>query len=114
MIVYVPTYFDECNYEPSWTGNHYYPTVTIRGIFDSLDKAEKAIEDWIYKEECAILIREIDEEEENEIKGFDLDYSNHVLEIIVNNYCTYKLNEIITESWSAVYDEEGLLGVSDY
>ena len=39
MYVYVPATFDSHDYRPSWTGNEYYATVTIRGIFDSIEKA---------------------------------------------------------------------------
>ena len=43
MIFYTPATFDDRDWRPSWTGNYEYPTVTIRGIFDSLEKANEAL-----------------------------------------------------------------------
>ena len=114
MIVYVPTYYDECNCAPSWMGNYCYPTVTIRGIFDSAEKAERAIENWRYKQECRVEVRELDITEDEKIEGMEINYDSHVLEIIIGNYCDYELNKEYDEPYSAVYDKEGYLGVSDY
>ena len=38
MTFYIPASFNDADYAPSWTGNRTYPTVTIRGIFDSMEK----------------------------------------------------------------------------
>ena len=46
MLVYVPAAFDDDDYGPSWTGNDTYPTVTIRGIFESYELAEAAAQNW--------------------------------------------------------------------
>lgn len=114
MIVYIPAHFEEEDYRPSWTGNYTYPTVTIRGIFDTSRKAEESIKNWAYQDEYIILIREIEEDEENNIKSFDIYYDNHCLEISCHNLGDYSLNEIVDEGFSAVCDSNNLLGFVDY
>ena len=130
---YVPCYFTDEDYRPSWTGNATYATVTIRGVFSTREKAEAAMKDWNTQGEYA-TIREIDfndeeedsyspviykndyEEEGNkEIKGFDIDYEDKCLTVWVNNdYPDYNVDEIYDEEFSAVYDPNHWLGVTDY
>ena len=113
MIFYIPASFDDEDYRPSWTGNYTYPTITIRGIFDSREKAEKSIEDWRCSYDCEILERYIDDD--IVATRFDIDYQNKDFDIYVDkNYGKYRLNEIVDEDYSAVYDEEQMLGVYDY
>jgi hypothetical protein len=112
MIIYAPAHFEERDYRPSWIGNNWYPTATIRGIFDSEEKAIEALKDWEYMEDYDMLIRDIEEEEE--ITSFDIDYDDGYLYIWSCVSGDYNLNEIVDESYSAVYDPEHLIGVSDY
>lgn len=42
-IYYIPAVRDNEDYTPSWTGNYTYPTISIRGIFDSEEKAKESI-----------------------------------------------------------------------
>lgn len=119
MMIYIPASFDEHDYRPSWTGNNAYPTVTIRGIFDSEIKAKIALKKWHCLRDYEILERWIDDDElpENLDKiSFDISLEETYLYIWLNKDGNgeYKLNEIVYEGWSAVYDENGALGVSDY
>ena len=127
MIVYIPAVFEDEDYEPSWTGNYTYPTVTIRGIFDSEEKATKAIEGWNYADSCQILTREFYEEDENGneiisekwlddngVMCFDIDYDDYYLSVYPWMHGSYMLNEIVDDRWSAVYDPDHHLGFDDF
>lgn len=109
MIIYVPAHYEERDYRPSWTGNNWYPTVTIRGIFDSEEKAKKAVDNWQYKDDYRMEIREIEETAES----FNIDYDSY-LTIWESDSGDYDLNKVADEDYSAVYDEHDWLGVSDY
>ena len=113
---YVPCYFTDEDYRPSWTGNATYDTVTIRGVFSTREEAETAMKDWDTQGEDA-FIREIycDDEGDEEIKGFDIDYEDKCLTVWINNsYPDYIVDEIYDEEFSAVYDPNHWLGVTDY
>lgn len=113
MTFYIPASFEDQDSRPSWTGNYTYPTVTIRGIFDSREKAEKSIEDWQCSDECGILERYVDDD--IIATKFGIDYRDKYFDIYVDeDYGEYNLNEIVDEDYSAVYDEEQNLGVYDY
>lgn len=113
--LYIPYMRDDEDYSPSFTGNETYPTVAIRGVFDSYEKALDALKGWRYEdcydgiEECTISI-----EEGKEIETFDINYDNCELDIYLSEYGGYVLNESYDEEYSAVYDEEHLLGVYDW
>lgn len=109
MIIYVPVHFEAQDYRPSWTGNNCYPTVAIRGIFDSEEKAIKATDNWQYENDYDIEIREIEEDAES----FNIDYDGY-LAVWSSDCGDYDLNVVVDENYSAVYDEHGWLGVSDY
>lgn len=70
MMYYIPAIRDDEDYGPSWTGNYSYPTISIRGIFDSREKAEESIHNWRYENSSDIEIIkywfEADEAEENQ------------------------------------------------
>ena len=114
MLYYVPATFEENDYRPSWTGNSCYSTVTIRGIFDTYEKAEDAAKNWDCDNYCTINTFDIEEEDDEEEATFDFDYDGGHLCIWKENCGYYKLNEIVDEDYSAVYDEYGQLGVTDY
>ena len=111
MKIYIPAYFCDEDYSPSWTGNYSYQTVTIRGIFDSKELAINSIQDWCCKDDCEILEKEIEDEN---AKCFSLDYDNAYLSVFVDEYGYYNLNEIVNEEYSEVWDEFNSLGVTDY
>lgn len=110
MTVYIPASFYEENYRPSWTGNYTYSTVTIRGIFDSLEKAEQAIKNWNYADDCEILEREVSDGS----SSFDISLDEDSFTVWAAEHGEYGLNEIIDEEYSAIYDENGDLGVNDW
>lgn len=111
MTVYIPASFCEDDYRPSWTGNYTYPTVAIRGIFDSLERAERSIEGWDCADDYEILEREVNDE----ATSFDISLKEDYLTIwSTDEYGDYKLNEIVNEEYSAVYDADGDLGVNDW
>ena len=112
MTIYIPASFCDDDYRPSWTGNYSYQTVTIRGIFDSKELAINSIQDWCCKNDCEILEQEIEDEN---ARYFYLDFYNACLSICVDKYGRdYKLNEIVDEDYSEVWDEFNSLGVTDY
>ena len=111
MKIYIPAYFCDEDYSPSWTGNDAYETVTIRGIFDSKELAINSIQDWCCKDDCEILEQEIEDEN---AECFSLDYDNACLSVFANEYGYYNLNEIVDEEYSEVWDEFNSLGVTDY
>ena len=110
MTVYIPASFCEEDYRPSWTGNYTYSTVTIRGIFDSLEKAEQAIENWNCVDDCTILEREVCDES----SLFDISLDEDSFTVWTAEHGDYGLNEIVDEEYSAVYDANGDLGVNDW
>jgi len=112
MLVYIPASFEDEDYRPSWTGNNTYPTVTIRGIFESYELAEAAASNWDI-DDYTILERYCGEDDE-EYNSFDIDYEDGSFGVwgVENGY--YTLNEIVDEEWSAVWDEDRALGVTDY
>jgi hypothetical protein len=116
MTFYIPASFDDANYAPSWTGNYTYPTVTIRGIFNSMEKATRALEGWNFADTCNILERNIDDDNLPDNPVFSIDYyGDYGLAIWWSDkYGSYGLNEIVDEAYSAVYDKNGDLGVTDY
>lgn len=118
MYVYIPSHYVKKNYAPSWTGNFYYPTMTIRGIFDSLEKATKSIENWKYKYDCKILERWIDIENINNVEKltFDIQLIEDYLYINIasNDNGDYVINELVDEDYSVYYDKNNYLGVIDY
>lgn len=109
MFIYVPTHYESRDYRPSWTGNNWYPTATIRGIFDSEEKAIKAVDNWQYEDDYDMEIREV----EDNAESFDIDYDSY-LSIWGSDCGDYDLNIVVDEDFSAVYDKYGWLGVSDY
>ena len=111
MIIYIPASFCDEDYTPSWTGNSAYPTVTIRGIFDSEELAMKAIKNWHCEDDCNILVREIENEN---AECFRIDYENGCFSVWEDKYGEYGLNEVVDEEYSAVWDEFHQLGVTDY
>lgn len=116
MTFYIPASFDDDDYAPSWTGNQSYPTVTIRGIFDTMEKATQALKGWNFADTCEILERDINDDNLPDNPVFSIDYyGNHGLAIWWSDkYGRYELNEIVNEEYSAVYDENGDLGVTDW
>lgn len=114
MTFYIPAYFDDDNWAPSWTGNYTYPTVTIRGIFDSMEKATQALEGWNFADTCNILERELDDDNLPDDPAFDIDYDDYGFTFWPDEHGCYELNEIVDEEYSAVYDKNGDLGVTDY
>lgn len=118
MYVYIPSHYVKKNYAPSWTGNFYYPTMAIRGIFDSLEKATKSIENWRYKYDYEILERWIDTENINNVEKltFDIQLEEDYLyvNIVSNDNGDYVINELVDEDYSVYYDENNYLGVIDY
>ena len=111
MIIYIPASFCDEDYTPSWTGNNAYPTVTIRGIFDSEELAMKAIKNWHCEDDCNILVREIESEN---AERFRIDYEDGCFSVWEDKYGEYGLNEVVDEEYSAVWDEFQQLGVTDY
>lgn len=111
MIIYIPASFCDEDYAPSWTGNNTYPTVTIRGIFDSEKLAIEAIEGWRYEDDCNILVREIENEN---AACFCIDYEDAYFSVYEDKYGEYGLNEVVDEEYSAVWDEFRRLGITDY
>ena len=115
MTFYIPASFDDANYAPSWTGNQSYPTVTIRGIFDTMEKATRALEGWDFADSCNILERELDDDNLPDDLAFSIDYDgDYGLTIWPDEHGYYELNKIVNEEYSAVYDENGDLGVTDW
>lgn len=113
-VYFVPASFEDEDYRPSWTGNNSYPTVTIRGIFDTYEKALKAVHGWECEDTCEILERYCGDDDEI-VEYFDIDYQDMELGVWKGDeHSCYKLNKIVNEDWSAVYDEEGALGVTDW
>ena len=122
-IYYIPAICED-SYAPSWTGNSTYPIIAIRGIFDSREKAKESIKGWQYEDNDNIGIItyyfEPDEEDEEdsdheEPKAFNIDYNYKILTLEPNNiYGDYKINEVVNEEYSAVWDEYEQLGVTDY
>lgn len=113
MLVYIPATFEDEDYRPSWTGNYTYKTVTIRGIFESYELAEAAASNWDI-DNYTILERYCGEDDES-YSSFDIDYLYGRFEVWGDSESGYyNLNEIVDEEWSAVYDEEQTLGVTDY
>lgn len=110
MFIYIPTHYEDDDVRPSWTGNNTYPTLAIRGIFDSEEKAIKAVKNWQYEDDYDIEVKEIEDEN---AECFCIDYDGY-LSVWSSNYGEYDLNEVVDEDFSAVYDEFGQLGVSDY
>lgn len=116
MLVYIPATFDDDDYRPSWTGNNSYPTVTIRGIFESYELAEAAAQNWKV-DDYEILEHYVgycDDDDDKTYEYFDIDYEEKSLNVWAVNSGYYKLNEIVDEEWSAVWDEDRALGVTDY
>ena len=116
MLVYVPATFDDDDYRPSWTGNDTYPTVTIRGVFESYELAEAAaanweVDDYIIQEHSTSFY---DDEDDERYEFFDIDYEDKSLSVYASSNGYYRLNEIVDEEWSAVWDEDRALGVTDY
>lgn len=113
MDYFIPASFEDYDYRPSWTGNNYYPTVTIRGIFDTLEKAKEAIKGWDCENDCVILERWLDDDD---AEYFDIDYEDKYFSLQKGNKndSYYQLNKIVDELYSAVYDEDHALGVTDY
>jgi hypothetical protein len=111
MTYFIPASFNDEDYAPSWTGNYTYPTVTIRGIFDSYEKAKESIKGWRFADDCVIITRELGDDNEI-IESFDISYEEKYFDIWRDEI--YKLNEIVDEEYSAVYDEFQDLGVTDY
>lgn len=130
MVFYVPTHFEKDDYAPSWTGNYKYDTISIRGIFDSMEKAEAEAnnKNWRYNNNYTILTfsiedeeeddeEEDDEEEEDEKEesiNFNIDYSDKTPFLSIEINGKYSLNNVIDEAYSAVYDPKQNLGVTDY
>lgn len=117
MTIYVPASYDGNDYRPSWTGNNSYPTVTIRGIFDSMEKAKAATEGWACADDYTIetfYLYDEDEGKELYYSKFSIDYDGSLYVFGDNKWGAYELNEIVDEPYSAVYDIEGALGVTDY
>lgn len=116
MIVYAPATFDDDDYRPSWTGNDTYPTVTIRGIFESYELAEAAAQNWEVDDYIITEHRvgRCEDDEDTVYENFDIDYEGKSLDVWAHDSGYYKLNEIVDEEWSAVWDENGALGVTDY
>ena len=110
MTVYIPASFCEDDFRPSWTGNYTYSTVTIRGIFDSLEKANQAIKNWNCADDCTILEREVNDES----SSFDISLDEDSFTVWATEHGEYGLNEIVDEEYSAIYDEDGDLGVNDW
>jgi hypothetical protein len=113
MLVYIPATFEDEDYGPSWTGNNSYPTVTIRGIFESYELAEAAAANW--KTDNYITIIECYcGEDDVTYNSFDIDYEGGSLGVWGAALGYYELNEIVDEEWSAVWDKDRALGVTDY
>lgn len=120
-IYYIPAVRDNEDYTPSWTGNYTYPTISIRGIFDSEEKAKESIKGWRYEDSDDIVIItyyfEPNEEDnsQEEPKAFNINYDYKELTLEPDNeYGDYKINEVVNEEYSAVWDEDGALGVTDW
>lgn len=109
---YIPAVREDEDYAPSWTGNYTYPTISIRGIFDSREKAEESIKGWRYEnsDDIEIIERWLDMDEEP--TAFDIDYTDKYL-TLKEGY-DYKVNECYDEEYSALWDEDNYLGVYDY
>lgn len=128
MVLYIPYVTDDDDYTPSWTGNVSYPTITIRGIFTTEEKAKASISGWRYENDnYNIMSYYIDDEyieeyfsdreddEIKEIKSLDIDYEGKNLTVFIDNhYGNYDIDKAYDEDYSAVYDEHGYLGVTDY
>ena len=128
MMFYIPYVTDDDDYTPSWTGNIGYPTITIRGIFTTEEKAKASISGWKYENDnYDIMNYYIDDEyieeyfsdreddEIKEIKAFDIDYEEKNLTVFIDNhYGNYDIDKSYDEDYSAVYDEHGYLGFTDY
>jgi len=112
MLVYIPATFEDEDYRPSWTGNNTYPTVTIRGIFESYELAEAAASNW--KVDDYTILEYCRGEDDEEYSSFDIDYENGSFDVWVAENGFYTLNEIVDEEWSAVWDKDRALGVTDY
>ena len=118
MTFYTPATFDDRDWRPSWTGNYEYPTVTIRGIFDTLEKANEALNSWGCQNDCEIIEHYFEDYPEDYPEGkdirFSIDYQDAYLTIYFDEHGSYGLNEVIDEEYSACWDEHGYLGVEDY
>lgn len=117
MTVYVPVSYTEDDYRPSWTGNYTHSTATIRGIFDSMEKAEASIEGWDCADDYHVETFHLTGEDEEELfySRFYIDYDDHYLYVFGDDkWGIYALNEIVDEEYSTVYVEEGDLGVTDW
>lgn len=118
MTLYIPASFCDEDYRPSWTGNNSYPTATIRGIFSTEEKAKEAIKGWDCEDDCEILERWFEEFNEYGEKilddSFDIDYDDGYLYIWSAKHGYYELDKVVDEPYSAVYDENGDLGVTDW
>lgn len=120
MVFYVPTHFEKDDYAPSWTGNYKYDTISIRGIFDSMEKAEAEAnnKNWRYNNNYTILTFSTEDEEEDGEEGepinFNIDYSDKTPFLSIEINGKYSLNNVTDEAYSAVYDPEQSLGVTDY
>lgn len=112
MILYIPASYNEADYTPSWTGNYAYPTVTIRGIFDSEEKALSAVRGW-NKADDYVMETFYGHKIE---KSYRIDYEDKILRVIGLNDKSgdYQINTIVDEPYSEVYDEDGDLGVFDW
>ena len=113
MLVYIPATFEDEDYRPSWTGNNTYPTATIRGIFESYELAEAAAANWETDYNINILECYCGKDDEN-YNSFDIEYEDGSLGVWGTKHGYYTLNEIVDEEWSAVWDEDRALGVTDY
>lgn len=71
----------------------------------------KAIKDWCCKDDCNILVKEIENEN---AECFCIDYEDAYLSVWEDKHGEYKLNEIVDEEYSAVWDEFQQIGVTDY
>lgn len=112
MMYYIPAVRDDNNYAPSWTGNYSYPTISIRGIFDSREKAEESIHNWQYENSDDIEIIEYWFESDEIPDAFDIYYSYKNL-TLEKGY-DYKVNECYDEEYSELWDANHTLGFCDY
>lgn len=112
MMYYIPAVRDDNNYAPSWTGNYSYPTISIRGIFDSREKAEESIHNWRYENSSDIEIIEYWFESDEVLDAFNIDYSYRNLTL--EEGCDYKVNECYDEEYSELWDANRTLGFCDY
>lgn len=120
MYIYMPVSFDPRDYRPSWTGNYTYATATIRGFFSTQEKAEAAIRGWDCENDCDIRQLYFDSEYVDDFSPQSFDISlkgTYYVEVVPYEDPTegdYKIDEIVNEPYSAVYDPDCALGVTDY